>query len=67
MIPAHVPQRHYGPLQWGPGLDPNQPSHKEYLRQFADDFTEDLLESLSTVNPKPHTLNPKPQTLNPKP
>lgn len=47
MIPEHVPKRSYGPLQWGPGISPDtKDEHKQYLAQIADDFSQDLLESV---------------------
>jgi len=47
MVPSHVKQIEYPVLQWVPvGIDPKKPEHREYLCNFLDDFTRQIMESL---------------------
>jgi hypothetical protein len=47
MVPSHVKQIEYPALQWAPGgINPAEAEHREYLCNFLDDFTRQIMASL---------------------
>ena len=45
MVPACVNTTNYE-IEWGSGVNPSNPAHAAYLRQFADDFCTVMMESI---------------------
>jgi len=48
MVPSNVESLQYGPLEWGPGVDPGKSEHREYLRQLLDDFCRRVTKSIKS-------------------